>query len=291
MEKQFPEIQEKQKLLPLYTALIERSDEFSEEQLVSLIRKKETLSGIDEAFVAMYSAEGYDPSKMMDLLHDPEIADHTKTYITAHCDFSVGELSEIFRSNDGKAATFAIQRITVKDSDTAMQLIREFVNSDSGSISEEKSISICLGIAGYYEENRTPEDIEAMKNIYIPMIKRIFEEDQSPLVKDQAIYALGRICDYDLFAWLIENEKIDKELKISVIQRNYRPMKRWIEAAKSANEIQAVLEAMQILPTLEIADALETAMQQGNLAQTDEMLSLIKHIRENGIHAIDKYDN
>ena len=37
LEKQFPNIQSKTKLLPLYTALLERSDEFSEEQLVSVI--------------------------------------------------------------------------------------------------------------------------------------------------------------------------------------------------------------------------------------------------------------
>lgn len=291
LEKKFPDITDKNKLLPLYTALIERSNEFSEEQLVNLIEKKETLSGIDEAFVTMYSTEGYNTSKMMELMDDPEISDHTKEYITAHCNFSVEELSEIFRSNDGKSATIAIKRITAIDSNTAMKLIQEFVNSDSGSISEEKYVSICLGIASYYEENQSPEDIEAMKSIYIPMIKKIFEDGNSTHVKDQAIYALGRICDYDLFMWLIENEKIDKALKISVIERNYRPMKRWVEAAKSENDIRAILEAMQIHPILEIADALEEAINQGNLQKTDEMISLIDYIRKNGINAVDKYEN
>lgn len=290
LEKKFPNIQDKTKLLPLYTALIERSNEFSEEQLVNLILKKETLSGIDEAFVKMYSTEGYNTTKMIQLLDNPEISDHTKEYITVHCDFTIEELSEIFRNNDGKCATIAIKRITAIDSDTAMQLIQEFVNSDNVTISEEKYISICLGIANYYEENQTYEDIEAMKNIYIPMIKKIFEDGQSTHVKDQAIYALGRICDYDLFMWLIENENIDHELKISVIERNYRPMKRWIEAAKSENDIQAVLEAMKILPILEIAGALEESIHQGNLKQTDEMISLIDYIRKNGINAVDKYD-
>ena len=70
LEKKFPNTEDKTKLLPLYTALIERSNEFSEEQLVNLIENKETLSGIDEAFVTMYSTEGYDTSKMMELMDE-----------------------------------------------------------------------------------------------------------------------------------------------------------------------------------------------------------------------------
>ncbi len=272
-------------------ALIERSDEFSETELIECICEKDTQEGMDEAFVAMYANQKYDPSRMLELIYEPEISEHTKECITAHCDFSVDELSEIFRGTDGKTATIAIKRISESDSETAMQLVNEFLDAKIGSISDEKYVSICQGIANYYEEHKSPEDIESMKNIYIPMMKKIFKDGHSAYVKNQAVYALGRICDYDLFAWLIENDDIDFLLKISVAERNYRPMKRWIEAAESEDDIHAVIEAMKILPTLEIADAIEDAIKRGKLSESDALRSVIEYIRKEGVHAVDKYEN
>ena len=290
LEKKLPQTPEaKGELLPLYTALIEKADEFSESELIGLIRKEETLFGIESAFVKMYITDGYNNSELLDLINDQSISTETKEYIVANGKFSVDELSEIFRRTDGKTATIAIKRISAQNSERAMQLVDEFVKNDDDSISDEKNISICLGIAEYYEEHTTPEDIQAMKNIYIPMMKKIFEQGGSEQVKDQAIYALGRICDYDLFKWIIEHKSINKYTKISVAERNYRPMLKWIEEAKSEDDILAVMEAMEIRPTLEIADALEASVKQGKLPDSEELNSVIDYIRKNGIPAVDKY--
>ena len=121
------------------------------------------------------------------------------------------------------------------------------------------------------------------------MMKKIFEQGGSEQVKNQAIYALGRICDYDLFKWIIEHKSINKYTKISVAERNYRPMLKWIEEAKSEDDILAVMEAMEICPTLEIADALEASVKQGKLPNSEELNSVIDYTRKNGIPAVDKY--
>ncbi len=291
IEKKLPEMPDKTALLPLLSVLCERADEFTAERLIEQIKRKETLAGIEEAFVQMYAAGDYDNAEMLGLLSDADICEDTKEYITSQCDFTAEELAEIFRSTDGRTAAIAIKRISAEDSETAMQLVREFTEAGSGSISDEKYAAICLGIAQYYEKHKEPEDVAAMKDIYIPMMKKILEEGQSQTVRDQAVYAMGRICDYELFAWLIDNDSIDKSLKISVAERNYRPMKRWIEAAESEKDIRAVMEAMEIYPILEIADALEKSIEQGTLEDTERLRSVIGHIREKGIPAVDKYDN
>ena len=290
LEKKRPAMTDKTALLPLYKALAERSGEFSADQLIAQIQREDTLPGIEEALVEMYTAEEYDSAGMLALLDDPSIAEETKEYITAHCDFSEDTLCDIFRHNDGRTAVIAIQRLNASDSENAMQLVDEFVSSAQDNISDQKYIAICLGIAQYYEEHTSPEDIASMKNIYIPMIKTVFENGKSDLVRNQAVYALGRLCDYDLFAWLIGNENIDDYCKISVTERNYRQMKTWIAEAKSEDDIRAVLDAMRIMPTLEIADALEDAIAKGSLPESDELRSLIGDIKENGVHAVDKYD-
>lgn len=289
IEKKLPEMPDKTALLPLLNVLTERADEFTEDSLIEQIKRKETLAGIEEAFVQMYAAGDYDNGRMLALLSDEDICGDTKEYITSQCDFTAAELSEIFRSTDGRTAAIAIKRLSAEDSGTAMQLVREFTEADS--IPEEKYAAICLGIAQYYEKHREPEDMAAMKDIYIPMMKKILAEGQSRTVRDQAVYAMGRICDYELFTWLIENDSIDRSLKLSVTERNYRPMKRWIEAAESEEDIRAVLEAMQISPILEIADSLEEAIEQGRLADSESLRSVIGYIKEKGIPAVDKYDN
>ncbi len=290
IEKKYPDMSDKAALLPLYTALTERSSEFTADQLIAQIRQEETRPGIEEAFVNMYAAEGYDSAGMLALLDDPETAEETKEYITAHCNLTPDELCGIFRGSDGRPAVIAIQRLAAEDSEAAMQLVDEFVSGAPENISDQKYIAICLGIAQYYEEHTGPEDVASMKDIYIPMMKTIFENGKSDLVRDQAVYALGRLCDYDLFAWLIGNGNIDQYCKISVIERNYRQMKTWIAAAKSEDDIRAVLDAMQIMPTLEIADALEEAITQGSLPESADLRSLIETVRAKGVHAVDKYD-
>ena len=290
LEKKRSAMPDKTALLPLYTALTERSDEFSAEQLIAQIQREETLPGIEEAFVEMYAAEQYDSAKMLALLDDPETAEETREYITSHCDFTEGTLCDIFRNNDGRTAVIAMQRLNAANPETAMRLVRTFMESDPDTVSDEKYIAICLGIAQYYEEHTDPDDIASMKNNYIPMMQQLAENGKSETVRNQAVYALGRLCDYDLFAWIIDNDRIDDYCKISVTERNYRQMKAWIAEAESEDDIRAVLDAMRIRPTLEIADALEEAIAQKKLPESDELHALIETIRAEGIPAVDKYE-
>ena len=66
-------------------------------------------------------------------------------------------------------------------------------------------------------------------------------------------------------------------------------MLKWIEEAKSEDDILAVMEAMEIHPMLEIADALEASVKQGKLPNSEELNSVIDYIRKNGVPAVDKY--
>ena len=287
-EKKLPAMPDKTTLLPLYTALMEKAGEFSGEQLIGLIRDKDTLAGMETVLVEMYAADGYDSAEIRPLLDDPELEENTKASIVSNCDFSTDELCDIFRKYDGLTAVTAMKEIANTDSDAAMQLVDEFIKS--GTQSAEKYQSVCLGIAQYYEEHHTAKDLEAMQTVYIPMLKQIYEQNPSKLVRNQAVYAMARICDYELFTWLIENESIDDILKISVIERNYRLMKAQVSRAESEEDIRAVMEAMRILPTLEIADAMQQAVDAGNLPASAELRLLIDEIRREGVPAVDKYE-
>lgn len=66
-------------------------------------------------------------------------------------------------------------------------------------------------------------------------------------------------------------------------------MRTWIASAKAEEDISAVTEAMWILPILEIADALQDAMDKGGLQESEKLTDLISFIRGKGINAVDKY--
>ena len=291
IDLKLPSMEDKTNLVPLYRALIDKSGEFSDEQLIDMIKDSETLYGIDCAFIEMYVKEGYDPQKLSALLDDPDIADETKEYIVLNNSYTVDELCDIFRKHNGRSAVIAMQKIVGQDAETALKLADDILDADSSTnISDEKYIAVCLGIANYYGQRNDLDITDPMKENYVSVLKRIFEQCDSENVKDQAIYALGRICDYDLFTWIIENDKIDFLLKVSVIERNVALMKKQIALSESEDDIRTILKAMELHPVTEIADSLNEAIERGKLAETDELLAKIAYIRKNGI-SFSKYED
>lgn len=290
IENRYPSMWGREKLLPLYTALIEKANDFSEEQLIALISEKKTLSGIDNAFVEVYCRNGFDPSKLLVLLDDTNIADETKEYIASRGDFSADELVEIFRTYDSRVSVTVIKRLAAAAPDKLAKLVEESISSNHEAVSDEKNRAICLAIAGYYEDCTSKEEADVVREQYAPVLKQFFEQSKSDLVQDEAIYALGRICDNEWFAWIIENTSIDKYTKISVIDRNVNMLKAMVESAKSEDEISSVIEAMKLHPVLDIGDSLQTAIGNGTLSESEELTSLIAFIQKEGMRAVDKYE-
>lgn len=289
LEKKIPSYSEKIRLLPLYTALTERAGEFTEDPLIDYIRQEKTGSGIDSAFVRIYAANGYDPEKLASLLEEPSIAEEVKAAIVSEGSYSVSRLCEIFRSRDGEIAQIAFKRIAAQDADAAMILVNELLQSGSPT-SDEKYRSICLGIAEYYEDHAASEEADAIREQFAPVLQTLFTENRSPAVRDQAVYAMGRICDPALFSWLMENDSVDFYLKVSVMERNIPNMKVWISQAASESELQSVLDAMRLHPIREIGDALQSAVDVGRLSGSEALTDLIRFIRTEGIAGADKHE-
>lgn len=290
LEKKHQTMEEKARLIPLFTALIKKADDFSEEQLIELISEKKTLSGIDSAFAEMFTMNEYNDSKLLALLDDSDIADETKEYIVSKADFSAEEFIEIFRMHDSRISVTAIKRLAAIAPDKMENLIEESISSEYEKVSDEKNRAICLAIAGYYEECANKDEANAVREQFAPVLKQIYEQSSSDLVRDEAIYALGRICDNEWFAWIIDNSTIDKYTKISVIERNFNMLKAMVESAKSEEEISSVIKAMKIHPVLDVGESLQLAIKKETLTESEELNSLIAFIQKEGMRAVDKYE-
>lgn len=128
------------------------------------------------------------------------------------------------------------------------------------------------------------------KKLYVELIKDIYSTNDSSLVKDQAIYALARICDYELFSWLIYSEDIDFDLKVTVIERNINLMQKQILESNSIDDIQAIVYAMNLHPIINIANEITRAIENGNLEKNDELTDLVNKISKEGIMVVNKYE-
>ncbi len=281
IESGLPSEGDKIALVPYLCALIEKGSEVSAEELIELIKSEETGIALEEALVQMYVNKGADPEDLLELIDNSSIAEKTRSYIVSLGDFSIEELSDVFKRTNDSVCVTAMKRICAIDIKKANELAQDILKSDASDISDSKMISSFLGTAAYYENEASADPKQ--KSEAVSKIKEEFNTSQSDSVKNQAIYALARICDYDLFEYMIQNDNVNSYLKVTVIERNIPLMSEEISRASSEKEISVILDAMEMHPIIEVGDALKEALSQGKIEESDRILKIIKHIEENGI--------
>ncbi len=229
-------------------------------------------------------SETQDP---IELIYNENLNIEDKTSLVARAELSVEDLSGIVESFDNSISVIAMKRICSEDIEKAYEIAEEILKKELSALSDDKQIAACLGVAVYFEKNSamSPNKQEA-----IDRLKEIFNSSSNQLVRDQAIYALARICDYELFADIIKDEKIDIELKITVIERNIDIMLEKISTSNSFEDISAIAVAMKIIPVDEIGDALESAVTSGKFEDGEELQELIEYIKVNGVRGMYKQE-
>lgn len=295
LEKALPAMDDKSAITPHLMALIEMEDEFTATELITLIKDPETDVGLDSAFVQMYVNKGAESSELIPLLSEDGIAKETKEYIAALGDFSTAELSEIFSSSNDNVAVIAMKRIAVLDDELALELVLPMFSDTKKALTDEEYISAFLGAAEYCEnhmDGTTEEAIRAkeLKKQIIPIMKNIYNTSSNDLLKDQAIYAMARMADYDVFTYIIESEDIDFDLKVSTIERNVDLMIEQVSTATTLDEIDTIITAMNLHPIIEVGEALEMAVAENNFVANKNVFDTIDFIESNGIERVNKYE-
>ena len=78
LESALPSSNDKSAIIPHLVALVEISDEFTSDELVTLIKDPKTDVALDSAFVKMLVNKGFDTAGLMSLLEDDSVAQETK---------------------------------------------------------------------------------------------------------------------------------------------------------------------------------------------------------------------
>ena len=277
--------------LPYLMALIDKKDEFTSDQLIELIKDKDTDVGLDTAFVRMYVDKGADSSKLYSLLDDESIELEVKEYIVALGEFTGEELCTIFLNNDDSVSIIAMKRLTVLDQETAYGIAFQLLRDASHQLSSEQYISACLGLAEHFENYEPVSDSDRKEFMEekleaVSILWSLYYSSSDELVQSHTIYAMGRMHDFEVFQSIIHSDAVDFYLKVTVIEENVPLMIDLITKATSMQDIQTVMLAMQYHPILEVGEALSAAVKNGHLPKDNELLKLIEYIKAEGIKGV-----
>lgn len=294
LEESLPEDDDRIAILPHLIALIEKSDEFKNKEIIELIKDEKTKIGLDSALVKMYLNNGGNSSELFSLLYEENITPELKEYVVSITDFSTDELAKIFTSFSNNVSIIAMKRIAIIDNKLAFDLSNNVLVNNGSRISDEKYIAAFLGFTEYYEKNFDDEDVKSeissTKENFISIMRSLYNTTSNNLLKDQIIYAMARMKDFDLFSYIIMSEDIDFYLKVSAIERNIDLLINKVSTAKSAEELSTVAYAMKLHPIVEVGNELKKLISKKQFIVTKDILELADYIEQNGILGAYKYE-
>lgn len=278
-------------LLPYAIALLEKQPEFSENKIMELLSDSRTGPVLQTILIKIYFEKGLSKLNLIPFLNS-EMSSSAREYIIDLADLSIDELKRIYLSNNDSIATVAMKKILVTDDSTGFHLAKSTL--DSKGITDDKLIASFLAIGEYYSNNKTDYDLSE-RNQIINKMKYYFDNSSNDLVKDNAIYSFARFNDFELFKYIIDNENIDFELKVSSIERNGQLLIDKIRSLGTTESLDIdykyIVKAMQMHPLVEVGEALKESISTKIILRQDyETIQLIKFIEENGIEGALKYE-
>ena len=284
LEKALPKDDDKMALLVHLVALREKHDEFTEGELIDLIKRADTDDALDSCLVEMYVRKGGDVSRLAALLEDDSIDSYIKEYIVATADLPKDTLTQAAKLNKDSITVTAMKRLAVEDEEQAFELAMSIVRDTSDDLTGEQCWAACLGLAQHLENHYPATEAEKeQKAEVVTWLKNLHATSSDELARDQAIYALARIADEEIFCYIMENEDIDDALKLTTVERNIALVKEMARNAASLEEMKPVLLAMKVLPVTQVGNEISKAVSSERIPMTPEIEEVLAYVKAEGI--------
>jgi len=140
-------------LLPLAQALRAKKEEFTEEEILTLLKKFDENAAMAELLVTIYRDKDADFQKLYPLLKNDSLSDKAKQEIVAAANFTPQQFEEICRQYDDSTAVFAMQKLMIQDANQAYVLALEIL-ADKKQISDTKLKMAALAISEYFDTHK-----------------------------------------------------------------------------------------------------------------------------------------
>lgn len=287
IEKELDSNKEKTILIPYVTALIDKESDFTSSEIIDMLKDDSIEEVLKSALVKIYINNNFDINELIELLHNENISLNIKNHIVSLADLTLMQLSDIYCKFDGSFIVIAMKKMITLDNLYAYTLSKDIIFNRTRETSDDKLLSSCIAIGEYYNINNI-----SIKNDdpILNELKELYLLSKNELLRDQAIYALGKMNNLDVFENILDNNTIDKELKITTIENNVDLIINKINKNYSNNDFILINKAMRIHPVLDVGEALEKnilKINTYNLSQTEnEVLELIDFIEQNGVKGV-----
>ena len=287
IDKEMINDQGKIALIPLLSALIQKYDTFSKEEMIELLENKNLSPEVETSLIKMYFMKTKEIESLIPLLNGESLSDNAKGYMVAIGKLPTTQLENIIDSFDNEVTVIAMKKLLVADKDVAFQVGKKILLETTTEVSNEKLIAALLAVGGFYYSN---PDVETNKELISEKLKAIFLTHHDELVRDNAIYALSKMRSDELLEYILDKKDIDTSLKISAVDRNLKRLAKLAQEFTSEHELELVLKAMNVLPILEIGELLLNNKNFENYSHSTKVAETLEFIEKNGMKGVFKYE-
>lgn len=282
-----------EELILIVGELFERKNDFSNSDIVSEVKDNSNSILTQEIMVDLYTIKNegkLDKNEMKQLLKDKTVDKKVKSRIVANSKFDNTDsklLEELIADDEGILAFNSLKKLSRVDAKKAYLISKEIL-SNFESESNFKISASQKSIAKYLKNSN---DNSAKKAFIQKAMEIIKNSNSDPMLKDSSVFALSDMMSKEAIVNIIKSDSVDRELKAFSIEQNYHTLKEILEnSACSENDIEIVVEAMEILPIVDLYDNLENVQNTIKEQELKNRCSVVlSNMKVNGIKATKKW--
>ncbi|EGG33990.1 hypothetical protein [Paenibacillus sp. HGF5] len=278
-------------LIPFAAELFDRDDEFSNEELLSLIKDTEKTIVTRNAMLELYQAKNKNNrnNELKELLKDKSFDREIQEKIIATTHFEKADvplLESLVLDQEEMLSFQAMKQLRSLDKELALSLSQDILN-EYKNYPEEK-ISAALKATSHYIKSNNSEKASLSQNSQATELINISldiinSENYSPKLKDSAFFATSDLRSKEAILTILKQSNVDRELIVYAIDQNFYVLNEILLNDPSLEEIELIINAMEMHPITDLYDSLNTVIsnvKDDNLRERGE--KALAHIKEEG---------
>lgn len=277
----------------MVSELFKRKNQINNSDLIGEIKDSVNSTTTQEIMVDLYTVKNEDKSdnnEIKHLLKDATVRKEVKSRIVVNSKFDNNDLKllkELINDDNDILAFYSLKKISKVNDKEAYIVSKEILSN----LASESNIRISAAQKSAAKYLRNSSDNNAKKEFIMQTMGIINNSSTDALLKDSSVFALSYMMSKDAIVSIIKSESVDRELKAFSIEQNYHVIKNILEDVScSESDIVFVIEAMEILPIVDLYDSLKNV--QDNIKSQElksECSVVLKNMQENGIKATQKW--
>ena len=246
-------------ILMAAAALAEKAGRFTDANLLAVleIEKYQTLTKVVMLQLSSYMNNGngiVDSAKFKDYIADDSLDTIIRANLIYELDIRGDEdvirLSNLVRTQTGDLAIISMKKLYAANRQAAVTLADNIVSGYAHYTDDAVRAAVKIKSLEYKEQGN---DASQEATEFMEFCQHRFSESTDERYKDTMIYAMAEMGSLKAMDKILSDETIDRELKVWAVDQNYPIMTKVLKESPSADDMNIILSAMEILPIKQIA--------------------------------------